>query len=270
MRLSISVITLLLAGCSTARYDADYEKALAAYRDRAPFAVLQPQPTGFDRVSLSLPLGFAAVVDGPPQVEGGPPLKPDPSRLRPPFLEELPGYRAAHDRRFTAEGAELPVSVSVGELPATEGRPEVEKLILDQARAAEDFKGREPFPTWSDRPVQPRNGGPAAWRVLTLAGSQVFESVLAGNQEYKRWDGTCEIWLSADPKQEVITLLAWRVPDKVAGSLPVPLSQLAETVARTVAIGPATDPAEEPQPQPQAEPQPQAASQPKPGAAAAE
>jgi hypothetical protein len=29
------------------------------------------------------------------------------------------------------------------------------------------------------------------------------------------------------------------VPEKVAGSLAVPLSQLAETAARTVAIGPA-------------------------------
>jgi hypothetical protein len=34
-------------------------------------------------------------------------------------------------------------------------------------------------------------------------------------------------------------ILAWRVPEKLAGSLPVPLSQLAETAARTVAIGPA-------------------------------
>lgn len=190
MRLAIAVMILIVAGCSTGRYDADYEKALAAYRDAAPFAVLQPQPTSFGRVSLSLPLGLTPVVDGPPQVEGGPPLKPDPSRLRPPFLEELPGYRAAHERRFVAEGAELPLSVAVGELPATEGRPAVEKLILDQARAAEEFKGKEPFPSWSDHPVQPRNGGPAAWRVLTLVGSQVFESVLAGNQEYKRWEGT--------------------------------------------------------------------------------
>jgi hypothetical protein len=77
---------------------------------------------------------------------------------------------------------------------------------------------------------------------LTLAGPQIFESLVAGNQEYKRWDGTCEIWLSADPQQELITVMAWRVPEKLTSSLPVPLSLLAETAARTVAIGPAEPP----------------------------
>jgi hypothetical protein len=36
--------------------------------------------------------------------------------------------------------------------------------------------------------------------------------------------------------------MAWRVPEKLTSSLPVPLSQLAETAARTVAIGPAEPP----------------------------
>lgn len=67
--------------------------------------------------------------------------------------------------------------------------------------------------------------------------------VVAGNPEYKRWDGTCEIWLSAEPEQELITILAWRVPEKVAGSLSVPLAQLAEVAARTVVITPPPDPA---------------------------
>jgi hypothetical protein len=87
--------------------------------------------------------------------------------------------------------------------------------------------------------------------VLTLVGPQVFESVVAGNPEYKRWDGTCEIWLSADKQQELITVLAWRVPEKAAGSLAVPLPQLAETVARTVAIVPAQPAADAAAPQPE-------------------
>ena len=254
MRSSLASLALLVAGCSTGRYDADYAKALSAYRDAAPFAVLQPQPTEFAsrRVSMRLPLGFVEVVDGPPLVEGGPPVKPDPSRLRPPFLTDLPGYQATHEQRLAAEGAELPAAVAVGVLPASAGRAVVEKTILEQARADEAFKGDSQG--WADRQVEPRGGGPGDWRVLTLVGQQVFESLVAGNQEYKRWDGTCEIWLSADPQQELIMVVAWRVPEKVAGSLPVPLSQLAEAAARTVAIGPAPvapvdgEPVEEPPP----------------------
>lgn len=251
MRPSVVSLALLVAGCSTGRYDADYAKALTAYRDAAPFAVLQPQPATFaeGRVSLSLPLGFVEVVDGPPAVEGGPPIKPDPSRLRPPFLAELPGYRATHEQRVAAEGGELPVAVAIGVLPGADERATVEKTILAQARGDEAFKDGNPV--WADRRVEPRDGGPGDWRVLTLVGPQVFESVVAGNPEYKRWDGTCEIWLSADKQQELTTVLAWRVPEKVAGSLAVPLPQLAETVARTVAIVPAQPAADAAAPQPE-------------------
>jgi hypothetical protein len=247
MRPSLVSLALLVAGCSTGRYDADYAKALSAYRDAAPFAVLQQEPAKFatGRVSLRLPEGFTELVDGPP-------VKPDPSRLRPPFLREFPGYQATYEQRLVAEGAELPASVAVGVLPASAGRADVEKTLLAQARADESF--RNDSRGWADRQVEPRDGGPRAWRVLTLVGPQVFESVVAGRQDYKRWDATCEIWLSADPQQELITVLAWRAPDKVANSLPAPLSQLAETAARTLAIGPAAaapvagQPAAEPPP----------------------
>jgi hypothetical protein len=230
---------VLLAGCSTGRYDADYAKAVAAYRDVATFAVLNPVPDVFaaSRVMINLPVGFGQVMDGPPIVEGGPPVAADPSRLRPPFLAEFPGYQATHEQRLAAEGVELPVAVAIGVVSASAGRAAVERTILEQVRRDEAFK--EGQPAWVDRQVEPRDGGPRAWRVLTLAGQQIFESLVAGNPEHKRWDGTCEIWLSADPQQELITVLAWRVPEKVAGSLAVPLSQLAETAARTVAIGPA-------------------------------
>ena len=238
MRLSITFVVVLLAGCSTGRYDADYAKALSAYRDAAPFAVLQPQPAAIasSRISIRLPIGFTEVVDGPPLIEGGPPVRPDPSRQRPAFLTELPGYQATHEQRFAAEGAELPASVAIGVVPASAGRAAVERTILAQSQADEAFKNDGLG--WADRAVEPTDGGPRAWRVLTLIGPQVFESVVAGNPEYKRWDGTCEIWLAAEPEQELITILAWRVPEKVAGSLSVPLAQLAEVAARTVVIGP--------------------------------
>lgn len=237
---------VLLAGCSTGRYDADYAKAVATYRDAATFAVLNPVPDVFaaSRVMIKLPVGFGRVMDGPPVVEGGPPVVADPNRLRPPFLAEFPGYQATHEQRLAAEGVELPVAVAIGVLPASAGRAAIERTILEQVRGDEAFKGGAA--AWVDRQVEPREGGPRAWRVLTLVGPQIFESLVAGNQEYKRWEGTCEIWLSADPQQDLITVMAWRVPEKVAGLLPVRLSQLAETTARTVAIGPAAPPQDEP------------------------
>jgi hypothetical protein len=230
---------VLLAGCSTGRYDADYARALATYRDAATFAVLKPVPDVFadSRVMINLPVGFSAVLDGPPAAEGEPPVAADPSRLWPPFLPDFPGYQAAYEQWLSADGAELPIAVAVGVLSASVGRAAVERTILEQARSDEAFRGGQP--AWVDRQVEPRDGGPRAWRVLTLVGPQLFESKVAGNPEHKRWDGACEIWLSADPQQQLITLLAWRAPEQVAGGLSVPLSQLAETAARTVAIGPA-------------------------------
>jgi hypothetical protein len=244
MRPSVVSLALLVAGCSTGHYDADYAKALTAYRDAAPFAVLQPQPATFAsrRMTLRPPHGFVELVDGPP-------VKPDPSRLRPPFLTDFPGYEATYEQRVAAEGGELPVAVAIGVLPGADVRATVEKTILAQARGDEAFKDGNPV--WADRRVEPRDGGPGDWRVLTLVGPQVFESVVAGNPEYKRWDGTCEIWLSADKQQELTTVLAWRVPEKAAGSLAVPLPQLAETVARTVAIVPAQPAADAAAPQPE-------------------
>jgi hypothetical protein len=93
-------------------------------------------------------------------------------------------------------------------------------------------------------------GGPAIWDVLSLSGQQEFESTVAGNPDYKKWPGRCEIWVSADPKQEACTVLALRVPDDVANQLQVPVPEMIELVARTVE--PVAAPAEEPPAEPPA------------------
>ena len=79
-------------------------------------------------------------------------------------------------------------------------------------------------------------GGPAVWDVLALKGKQEFESDTAGSVEFKKWDGACEIWVSADPKQEFCVVIAVRVPDDVAEALEAPPAKLAELIARTVTI----------------------------------
>ncbi|MGI9178836.1 MAG: hypothetical protein ACR2IT_13390, partial [Pirellulales bacterium] len=65
--------------------------------------------------------------------------------------------------------------------------------------------------------------------------------LVGGVPEYKKWAGACEIWVSADPKQEFCTVLALRVPDDIAAQLELPSEQLAELVASTVRVLPPPD-----------------------------
>jgi hypothetical protein len=239
---AIAVWMLLgTSGCSTSRYDADYARAVEAYREAAPFAVLEQTPRSLEskvvNVSLRIPIGFLAVEDGPPAAEGGPPIKPDRSRLQPPFLIDFPGYRGTFERQLSAGGTELPISLAIGSVPAgSRTRAEIEASIAGQARSDEAF-GKADL-TWADRAAESVAGGPAAWRVLSLSGPQMFEGVVAGNVEFKRWEGSCEIWLSADPDEAVRTLLVWRLPQQIAEGLPMPLERLAAIVARTVKAEP--------------------------------
>ncbi len=241
-------LLISVGGCSSGRYDADYARAIDAYREAAPFGILGQTPASLTSkvaaVSLRLPEGFVAVEDGPPAQDGGPQTEPDPTRLRPPFLSDLPGYRGTFERRVSANGTELPLSVAVAVRPAGGlERGEIEAAILRQVRADEAFADAEV--AWADRTVKPSAGGPAAWRVLSLQGPQIFESTVAGNVEYKRWDGRCDIWLSAEPDEAVRTTLVWRLPQLAEGALPLPPDRLAEVVARTVAAEAVEPPLEE-------------------------
>jgi hypothetical protein len=250
---TIALITLGVAGCSLATYDADYAKAVEQYREAAPLAVLQPSPAEFaeGRIQVRLPGGFTAIAG-----------QADPSRLRPAFLEKLPGYQGTYERQVTANAVELPVSVAVWSIPTRgRSRADLEKSLLERARGDEAFKNAAP--SWVDREVSPAAGGPAAWRVLSLTGPQQFESVAAGIQQYKRWEAACDLWLSANQDGDIRTLLVWRVPATVAAELPVPLPELAATVARTVTLAqvagedPAAGEADEaapPEPSPDATP----------------
>lgn len=230
-------VALLAVGCSVGRYDADYAEAVAAFEEQAPFAVLQVEPAelGSGGFSLRLPEGFLPLSPPPPPADGQPAGRLDPSRLRPPFLPDFPGYGRTFERRFAVGNAEFPWSVAIGVIPsASMPRRQVEALIADKARADESFADHKPV--WEDREVVAVNGGPTAWRVLSLPGQQVFETVVAGNEEHKRRSGVCEFWLSADPDRDQQLLLAWRYPDEVMELMPVAPPQLAKTVARTVAV----------------------------------
>ncbi len=234
IRLAIVGLVFLVVGCASRPYEQDYQKRVADYRGQAVFATLSTDPTEFagGRLRLRLPS-----ILGLPQEDDGTKI-----RARPPFVRDFPGYAAAYEKLLAMNTMQLPAVLTVGVVPAAERRHgDVEKAILEQVRRDEVF----PKADWErGKSVEPVAGGPAMWDVLSLSGQQEFESVVAGNPEYKRWPGRCEIWVSADPKQEACTVLALRVPDDVANQLPVPVAEMIELVARTVE--PVAAPAEEP------------------------
>jgi hypothetical protein len=234
IRLAIVGMVFLVVGCASRPYEQDYQKRVADYRGQAVFATLSTDPTEFagGRLRLRLPS-----ILGLPQEDDGTKI-----RARPPFVRDFPGYAAAYEKLLAMNTMQLPAVLTVGVVPATERRHgDVERAILEQVRRDEAF----PKADWErGKTVEPVAGGPAMWDVLSLSGQQEFESLVAGNPEYKMWPGRCEIWVSADPKQEACTVLALRVPDDVANQLPVPVAEMIELVARTVE--PVAAPAEEP------------------------
>lgn len=221
---AIGLACLVLVGCTSRPYEQDYRQRIADFRGSAVFASLAASPTDVadGRVRLRLP-----ALLGPPAEDDGTKM-----RTRPPFIRDFPGYTAAFEKLLTASTMQLPAVLTVGAVPASERRhAEVERTILEQVRRDESF----PKADWErGRTVEPVAGGPATWDVLSLVGDQEFESTVAGNPDYKRWPGRCEVWVSADPKQEVCTVLALRVPDEIANQLPVTVPDMIELVARTV------------------------------------
>lgn len=240
--MGVAVVGLVFhfAGCASRPYEQDYQQRVADFRGQAVFATLATDPTEFanGRLKLRLPS-----ILGLPQEDDGTKI-----RARPPFVRDFPGYAAAYEKLLTANNVQLPVVLTVGIVPAAERRHgDVERSIVEQVRGDEAF----PKVDWErGKAVEPVAGGPAIWDVLSLSGQQEFESTVAGNPDYKKWPGRCEIWVSADPKQEACTVLALRVPDDVANQLQVPVPEMIELVARTVE--PVAAPAEEPPAEPPA------------------
>lgn len=212
------------SGCTTRPYEQDYQQRLQDFRGAAVFAPLAKDPTEFadGRVAIRLP----SVLEPPKEDDG------TEGRARPPFVQEFPGFVGAYEKMLMTTNTQLPVVLTIGAVPVAERRfSEVEAAILEQVRRDEAF----PKVDWErGRSVEPVAGGPAIWDVLSLTGQQEFESTLAANVERKRGPGRCEIWVSADPKQEVCTVLALRAPDDVADQLPVTVTEMIELAARTV------------------------------------
>lgn len=223
-------IILPLGGCSSGSYDRDQAARMERYRADAEFAALAATPAAFanGRVTMRLPAAFA-------------PIEAEAAFPRPPFIREFPGFAAAYEAKLRKQdGNEIRPVLTVGVVPAAEKRhPEIEQRLQEQATndvrldKAQWQRGRQ---------VQPIGGGPAVWDTLTLAGEQEFETVANGNLLPLASPATCEIWVSADPKQEFTSVIALRVPTEVADRLPVPAPQLLELMARAVAIVPAAEP----------------------------
>jgi hypothetical protein len=216
----------VVCGCSSSAYDADYARRLADYRVASEFAPLRVEATtvGDGRAELRLPVILANQLDG----------SETPRRATPPFIADFPGFTAAYEGQIETPAGRFPVVLTVGVVPTAQQRKdEVAAAILRQVRLDEEF-GKA---TWiKARTLDDPAAAIRTWDVLELSGGQPFQVTKAGVVDEKRLPGTTEVWLSAEPGQKACVILAWRVPDDAAASLPVPAT--AQLTARTVRIVP--------------------------------
>jgi len=219
----------LLAGCGSGRYDQAFEERLGVYRDEASLAALQRSPITIGeakRVRMRVPKQFDELAG-----EGA-------AEAQRPFLKDFPGFVQAYTSGtgLTVGGEEVKPTLTVGVQPTARGQSDVVRTaILAQVRA-DDALGTKA--EWEPRTVAAVAGGLRGWQRLVAAGDQFFDSVKAGNQEWKPRPGLAEIWVSAEPEQEFCVVFALRVPEEAAGLLSPPLSEMAELIARTVEIVP--------------------------------
>ena len=223
-----AMLVCLLAGCGSGRYDKAFEERLGVYRDEASLAALQRSPITIGeakRVRMRVPNQFDQLTG-----EGA-------AEARPSFLEDFPGFAQAYTSGtgLTVRGEEVTPMLTVGVQPTARGQSDVVRTaILAQVRADDALETKD----WEPRTVAAVAGGLRAWQRLVAKGGQFFDSVKAGNQEWKKWPGLAEIWVSAEPEQEFCVVFALRVPEEAAVLLAPPLSEMAELIARTVEIVP--------------------------------
>jgi len=224
----VAVVILAVSGCSLGDYETEAAKGLAAYRAAAELAPLLPEPTTVldGRVALRLPRQLTTTVDE----------AADASRRVPPFVKEFPGHAATYEMRVGP--TKLPVSLAMGCVTGSPARAaDVERRILQQVRADAELDAAKV--DWQRGRMVPAVGGEeTTWDVLVVDGPQAFEIDDSGIMNRKTLPGSCRIWVSADPKQAVCTILAWRLPTEVIDRLEVPLDDLTALVARTVTIRP--------------------------------
>jgi hypothetical protein len=232
---------LLAAGCSSARYDADYAKQVETYRAEAPFAYLNRTPEAVrDILQLRLPKDFAAVPtrqlveksDG----SGGKEEQPvDPSRRRPQFLGDLSGLLESFERVVKVDAKEYFATITIWmQGGGEEQRRRIQGQILQAVGEAHAFGAGEL--AWEKRDFEAVAGGPQSWRVLSLRGAQVCEYNDGPNPMHEPVKGHCEVWCSDGEPLDQTVILVWWCPDEAAGALETPLSVLAELVARTVSL----------------------------------
>ncbi|MFM9195681.1 MAG: hypothetical protein ACKOWG_08070, partial [Planctomycetia bacterium] len=216
---------LAMSGCLSGGYDADFRTSLGRYRQDGELQRLRATPHALaqDRLTLRVPKLFQAE-----DVTGETP------RSKPPFLQDFPGFQVAFESLLEAEGAKLPVVLSVGVLADQEsGLEDIKKRILNQVQKEAAFAKA----AWGVAEGQPDSGGKTSWTVLKLVGQQAFDRIVAGNPETKNTEGETQVWVASDSDSKVSAVLVWRVPQELAAN--VALNELAGLVAKTVEFRPA-------------------------------
>ena len=234
--------SLLLGGCFSRGYETGYSAAVEKYRTASEYARLQPEPMALsgDRIKLRYPRFFTTQID---------PGSENEAAALPSFLSQFPGLRVAYETLIDVNGTKMPVVLALGVVSAGEKNLDIKGEILQQVRKDESFGAAQ----WAKtREETDFTGAVRRWDVLELKGPQDFLCEVGGKKEReakKEIPAVCEIWVSAEPRQEDFTILIWRVPDQVAEKFP--LQELAPLTARTLVVeAPQEAAAAEPAPQP--------------------
>lgn len=237
--LPVLLACLVVFGCSSARYDADYSRAVAEFRTRAEFSQLRDSPVelleGLFKLHPPKQLPDQLSESGPdprfPAGEDGKETKVTARRLRPPFLEGFPGWAAACEG-VHGSNATLPASLSISLVPSAElNEKEIESELLARLKKDEAFEAAKL--EWQSREVIDRAGEKRTWRVLEAVGPQRIDRFAGrSNSIEESVETAVAIWLSTERGQEFRPLLVWRVPEEIKET--VKLAVLAPLVARSL------------------------------------
>lgn len=223
-------------GCSSARYDDAYATRVGEYRADAPFSHLNRSVENLEgKLKIRLPKEFVVVPDTVEVDAGNGSKEPkpiDPSRKVPQFLGRVPGYLESFERQVDDNF----ITIVAGVEPEEEtGRVKIREVLLTRVRNAKAFGDGDL--AWEKVETLPSIvGGPTTWQRLSLRGSLVCEQLENSVVNRVPVPGLCEIWCSDDEGSDATVILVWWCPNSVASSLEMPISSLAQLVARTASV----------------------------------
>lgn len=232
LSLPLGILTpIVLSGCGAG----SYEERMAEARDQRQSS--QSQQARFDDrlhgptvmestgARIRVPKVFEASysIDSQHPGDGG---RVDPGRVKPPFLQDFPGFFICYEAFGPADGTNLAYYCYLGSMPAGD---DVEGKILAQLQAA--FPSARP--SFSEIEVQSPQNNAVSWQHVNVTANQPFAEQGSSQSFARTVEGTFDLYIhEADG---IVVIVAWRAPREVAEQ--ISLDELMQLTAGTVSVG---------------------------------